>query len=146
MEELPITPADVDRVNDMVSYDRRADGLAFRDRTGTLLEQVDPETFDTLTSSHGTTVLNRPGVALARDVPLTNDEGHIPAITEDQTGKADAEDDVADVTTPAGLGAPGDDDGDDVEEVGPFTHDPPPQRQFGDSCFFARFPDDSVRS
>ena len=59
-EELPITPTIVDRVHDMASCDRQADGLAFHDRTGTLLEQVDPETFDTLTSSHGATALNRP--------------------------------------------------------------------------------------
>ena len=72
-EELPITPTIVDRVHDMASCDRQADGLAFRDRTGTLLEQVDPGTFETLTSFHGATALNRPGVALARNVPLSAD-------------------------------------------------------------------------
>ena len=59
-EELPITPTIVDRVHDMASCDRQVGGLAFHDRTGTLLKQVDPKTFDTLTSSHGTTALNRP--------------------------------------------------------------------------------------
>ena len=126
---LSLTPTVVDRLHNMVSCNRQADGLAFHDRTGTLLEQVDPETFDTLTSSHGTTVLNRPGVALARDVLSTDGEGRMPAIVEDQTNEADAKDDVADdgdVTTPTGHSAPGTDNGDDVEEVRPLAYDPPP--------------------
>ena len=82
-EELPITPTVVDRVHDIASCDRQANGLAFHDCTGTLIKQVDPETFDTLTSSHGDAVLNRPGVALARDIPPSDGEGHMPAITED---------------------------------------------------------------
>ena len=113
----------------MALCDKQADGLVFHDRTGTLLEQVNLETFDTLTSSHGTAVLNRPGVALARDVPPTDGEGHMPAITEDQTGEANDGDGMADngdVTAPAGPGVSDADDGDDVEDVGPPAHAPPP--------------------
>jgi hypothetical protein len=111
-EELPITPTVVNRVHEMALYDNQADGLALHDRTGTLMEQVSHEHFDTLASPHYPATLNRPGVALARDMPPTDGEGRLATIPEEAAEDPSGAD--------HGAAAPvDDDDGDTVAAATP---------------------------
>ena len=50
-EQLPITSTIVDRVHGMTSSGNQAGDLVFHDRTGPLVEKIDPEVFVFLTSS-----------------------------------------------------------------------------------------------